>query len=66
MILHLNNIILILGSNENVTLLNPRNIKDGYFIESGFVTSDKNIDIPNSESIWSVKGNNKLTDIKSP
>jgi len=45
--------------------LNPRNIIDGYFIESGFVTNDKNIDIPNSNSIWSVIGNNKLTD-KSP
>ena len=51
-----------LGSNEKVTLLGPRNIEDGYLIESGFVTSDKNIDIPNSDSIWSVIGNNKLTD----
>ena len=51
-----------LDSNENVVLLNPRNIEDGYFIESGFVTSDKNIDIPNSESIWTVKGNSKLTE----
>ena len=51
-----------LESNENVILLNPRNIEDGYFIESGFVTSDKNIDIPNSESVWMVKGNSKLTE----
>src|SRR6056300_625636 len=51
-----------LESNENVVLLNPKNIEDGYFIESGFVTSDKNIDIPNSESVWTVKGNNKLTE----
>ena len=51
-----------LGSNKKVTLLGPRNIEDGYLIESGFVTSDKNIDIPNSDSIWSVIGNNKLTD----
>jgi len=51
-----------LESNKNVILLNPRNIEDGYFIESGFVTSDKNIDIPNSESIWSLQENNKLTD----
>ena len=54
-----------LKSNENVTLLNPRNIEDGYYIESGFVTSDKNIDIPNSESLWSVDGNNLLTE-KNP
>ena len=49
-----------LNSSENVILLNPRNINDGYFIESGFVTSDKNIDIPNSDSLWKVIGNNKL------
>ena len=51
-----------LENNEKVTLLGPRNIENGYFIESGFVTSDKNIEIPNSESIWSVLGNNKLTE----
>ncbi|MFL2884946.1 MAG: membrane protein insertase YidC [Candidatus Pelagibacter sp.] len=51
-----------LESNENVTLLNPKNVEDGYFVESGFVTSDKNIDIPNSESLWSIENNNKLTE----
>ena len=51
-----------LENDEKVTLLGPRDIENGYFIESGFVTSDKNIDIPNSESIWSVLGNNKLTE----
>ena len=50
-----------LKSNKKVTLLGPRNIENGYLIESGFVTSDKNIDIPNSDSVWSVIGNNKLT-----
>ena len=51
-----------LESEEKITLLGPRNIEDGYLIESGFVTSDKNIDIPNAETIWSLNGNNKLTD----
>ena len=51
-----------LGSNEKIILLAPRNIDDGYLIESGFVTSNKNIDIPNAETIWSVNGNTKLTD----
>ena len=50
-----------LESDEKVTLLGPRNIEEGYLIESGFVTSDKNINIPNSDTIWSVEGNNKLT-----
>ena len=51
-----------LDGNEKVKLLAPRNTKDGYLIESGFITTDKNIDIPNSNSVWSVLGNNKLTD----
>ena len=54
-----------LESNEKIILLAPRNIEDGYLIESGFVTSDKNVDIPDAKTIWSLKGNNKLTD-KSP
>ena len=41
-----------LESNQRVVLLGPRNIEKGYLIESGFVTSDKNIDIPNSNSVW--------------
>ncbi len=51
-----------LEGEEKITLLGPRNIKEGYLIESGFVTSDKNIEIPTSETIWSVKGNKKLTE----
>tara|TARA_B100000787_G_C16183321_1_gene293128 strand:- start:107 stop:1786 length:1680 start_codon:yes stop_codon:yes gene_type:complete len=51
-----------LNNNEKVKLLTPRNIQDGYLIESGFVTTNKNIDIPNADSIWSVSGNKKLTD----
>ncbi len=51
-----------LEGNEKVVLLAPRNIEDGYLIETGFVTSDKNIDIPNSETTWSIIGNNKLTE----
>tara|TARA_Y100000992_G_scaffold302188_1_gene275389 strand:- start:733 stop:2415 length:1683 start_codon:yes stop_codon:yes gene_type:complete len=54
-----------LNSNQNVILLNPKNVNDGYFIESGFVTSDKNIEIPNSDSLWEVKNNNRLTE-KTP
>ena len=52
---------IALESDEKVKLLSPRNTKDGYLIESGFITTDKNIDIPNSNSVWSVSANNKLT-----
>ncbi len=54
-----------LESNDKVKLLSPRNTNDGYLIESGFITTDKNIDIPNLNSIWSVSGNDKLT-VQSP
>jgi len=52
---------VVLNSDEKVNLLAPRNSKEGYLIESGFITTDKNVEIPNSNSIWSVSGNNKLT-----
>ena len=50
-----------LNDRKKVTLLGPRNFNGGYLVESGFVTSDKNINIPNSDTIWSQIGNNKLT-----
>ena len=50
-----------LDDDEKVVLLGPRNIDKGYLIESGFVTTDKNIEIPNSETVWSSIGNNELT-----
>ncbi len=51
-----------LKSDEKIKLLAPRNSKEGYLIESGFITTDKNIEIPNSSSVWNVSGNSKLTD----
>jgi len=54
-----------LNEEKKVTLLGPRNIDEGYLVETGFVTTDKNIDIPNSNTVWSIINNNKLTD-KSP
>ena len=51
-----------LNDEKRVTLLGPRNIDEGYLVESGFVTTDKNIDIPNANTVWSIIGNNKLTD----
>ena len=54
-----------LNNEKKIVLLGPRNINEGYLVESGFVTTDKNIDIPNSDSIWSIIGNNKLTN-KNP
>ena len=52
---------VVLNGDEKINLLAPRNAKEGYLVESGFITTDKNIKIPNSNSIWSVSGNKKLT-----
>ena len=51
-----------LESDERVKLLAPRNIQDGYLIESGFITTDKNIEIPDADSVWTIVSGNKLTD----
>jgi YidC/Oxa1 family membrane protein insertase len=53
---------LKLNGNKKVTLLSPRNVDNGYIIESGFVTTNKNIDIPDASSVWKISGNTKLTD----
>ena len=50
-----------LNGEDNVTLLNPSKVKNGYFIETGWATTNKNINIPNSKSVWEIEGNNKLT-----
>ena len=52
---------LELNGDEKVTLLNPRNVDEGYIIESGFVTTNKNIDVPDASTIWKISGNKKLT-----
>ena len=43
-----------LGGNEKIILLNPRKVENGYLIESGFVTNNKNIDVPNSSTVWKI------------
>ena len=50
-----------LNKNEKIVLLNPRNVEDGYLIESGFVSTNKNIDIPDASSVWEIAGNKRLT-----
>ena len=50
-----------LNGSDKITLLSPRNVEDGYLIESGFVSTNKNIDIPDASTVWKVLGNKKLT-----
>ena len=50
-----------LNGSDKITLLSPRNVEDGYLIESGFVSTNKNIDIPDASTVWEVSGNKKLS-----
>ena len=50
-----------LNGNDNVILLNPKNVQDGYYIETGWVTNNKNIKLPNNASTWIVDNNEKLS-----
>jgi len=50
-----------LNGSDKITLLSPRNVEDGYLIESGFVSTNKNIDVPDATTVWEVSGNKKLT-----
>ena len=50
-----------LNGSDKITLLSPRNVEDGYLIESGFVSTNKNIDLPDASTVWEVSGNKKLT-----
>jgi YidC/Oxa1 family membrane protein insertase len=54
-----------LNGNDKITLLSPRNVEDGYLIESGFVSTNKNIDIPDASTVWKVSGNKRLTNNSS-
>ena len=50
-----------LDSEDNVVFLNPRKSKNGYFVETGWATNNKNINVPNVNTVWNIEGNNKLT-----
>ncbi|MDB9739199.1 membrane protein insertase YidC [Candidatus Pelagibacter sp.] len=50
-----------LNGSDKITLLSPKNVEDGYLIESGFVSTNKNIDIPDASTVWEISGNKKLT-----
>ena len=49
-----------LDSKNKITLLHPKKFGQGYYVETGWVSSSKNIDLPNSQTVWKVEGNEKL------
>jgi len=51
-----------LNSDERVTYLNPAETKNGYFVETGWASSNiGKISLPTSKTLWTVKGNSKLS-----
>ena len=50
-----------LNGDDNVVLLNPKQSENGYYVETGWATTNKNIDLPNSKTLWKIEGNKKLT-----
>ena len=50
-----------LGGDDNIVLLNPKESNNGYYIETGWATNNIDVKTPNSDSVWSIIGNNKLT-----
>ena len=50
-----------LESNEKVIFLNPRSLKNGFFVETGWVTNNKDINLPNSKTLWKLENSNKLS-----
>ena len=55
-----------LGSDKKVTYLNPEETSEGYFIETGWAASNiEGISLPNKDTVWRVKGNNKLS-VRNP
>ncbi len=52
-----------LNGDDNVILLNPKQSNNGYYVETGWATTSKNIDLPNSKTQWKIEGNNKLTPV---
>ena len=50
-----------LNGDDNIVLLNPKKVQNGYYVETGWATANKNINIPNSSTIWKIEGNNKLS-----
>ena len=50
-----------INDNRRVVYLNPKETKDGYFIETGWATSNlEKASVPSPDSEWKVKGNKKL------
>jgi YidC/Oxa1 family membrane protein insertase len=48
-----------------ISLLNPAGLAEGFFAELGYIGGDSTGTVPGQTTVWSVSGNNQLTD-KTP
>ena len=48
--------------NKNIVFLNPSDTENGFYIETGWTSIGDKIKIPTKDSIWTVKGNDILSD----
>ena len=55
-----------LKSEDNVILLNPKEIEDGYYIETGWASVGNEVEVPGVDSLWQVKGNRVLNEKNAP
>ena len=53
-----------LKSEENVFLLHPKEIEDGYYIETGWASIGNEVEVPRAD-LWQVKGNRVLNEKNS-
>ncbi len=44
-------------NSDKINLLNPVGSEDAYYLDTGWVTPDENINLPNTSSVWSTSGN---------
>ena len=51
-----------LNNNKNIEFLNPKETKNGYFVETGWTSIGNGIKVPTINSIWTVKGNKILNE----
>ncbi len=49
-----------LKNEDKVVFLNPKEIADGYYVETGWSSIGNKVKVPNLETQWSVKGNKLL------
>ena len=47
---------------KNIIFLNPSNTENGFYIETGWTSIGNKIKVPTKDSVWTMKGNNILSD----